>query len=176
MLDVILRFHVWSRNLTLTQQFPLRHPRVHAPQLNAGNAMRKTPLKLNTLKKTWWTIIKRRKKSCYNKASLNCLSFALLVFINALLQAFSFEVLAARSILLPDTGNTKGGSITVLLTSCLTGLELAVWQLKFFCFYLQNRLIQTSQTGGQQYSDTSPFSIPCLILRLVENKWFGTLT
>jgi hypothetical protein len=23
-----------------------------------------------------------------------------------------------------------------------------------FCFYLQNRLIQTSQTGGQQYSDT----------------------
>jgi hypothetical protein len=31
-----------------------------------------------------------------------------------------------------------------------------------FCFYLQNRLIQTSQTGGQWYSDTSPFSIPCL--------------
>jgi hypothetical protein len=29
-----------------------------------------------------------------------------------------------------------------------------------FCFYLQDRLIQTSQTGGQQYSDTSPFSIP----------------
>ncbi len=29
-----------------------------------------------------------------------------------------------------------------------------------FCFYLQNRLIQTSQTGGQRYSDTSPF-IPC---------------
>jgi hypothetical protein len=30
-----------------------------------------------------------------------------------------------------------------------------------FCFYLQNRVIQTSQTGGQQYSDTFPFSIPC---------------
>jgi hypothetical protein len=29
-----------------------------------------------------------------------------------------------------------------------------------FCFYLQNRLIQTSQTGGQWYSDTSPLSIP----------------
>jgi hypothetical protein len=28
------------------------------------------------------------------------------------------------------------------------------------CFYLQNRLMQTSQTGGQWYSDTSPFSIP----------------
>ncbi len=29
-----------------------------------------------------------------------------------------------------------------------------------FYFYLQNRLIRTSQTGGQWYSDTSPFSIP----------------
>jgi hypothetical protein len=29
-----------------------------------------------------------------------------------------------------------------------------------FCFYLKNRLIQSSQTGGQWYSDTSPFSIP----------------
>jgi hypothetical protein len=27
---------------------------------------------------------------------------------------------------------------------------------------LQNRLIQTSQTGGQLYSDTSPFNIPWL--------------
>ncbi len=35
-----------------------------------------------------------------------------------------------------------------------------------FCFYLQNRLVQTSQTGGQQYSDTSAFSIPCLRVRL----------
>jgi hypothetical protein len=28
-----------------------------------------------------------------------------------------------------------------------------------FRFYLQNRLIQTGQTGGQLYSDTSPFSV-----------------
>ena len=27
-------------------------------------------------------------------------------------------------------------------------------------FYLQNRLIQTSQTGGQLYSDTSPLVFP----------------
>jgi hypothetical protein len=59
-------------------------------------------------------------------------------------------------------GILKGGSTTVPLTSCLTGLESAVWQLTIFVFYLQNRLIQTSQTGGQWYSDTSPFSIPCL--------------
>jgi hypothetical protein len=28
------------------------------------------------------------------------------------------------------------------------------------CFYLQNRLIQTSQTGGQRYSDTCPLEFP----------------
>jgi hypothetical protein len=32
------------------------------------------------------------------------------------------------------TGNTKGGSITALLTSCLTGLESAVRQLTIFVF------------------------------------------
>ena len=37
-----------------------------------------------------------------------------------------------------------------------------------FCFYLQNSLIQTSQTGGQWYSDTSPFSIPCANKSVVE--------
>jgi hypothetical protein len=37
-----------------------------------------------------------------------------------------------------------------------TSLESAVCQLTVFL----NRLIQTSQTGGQWYSDTSPFSIP----------------
>jgi hypothetical protein len=36
-----------------------------------------------------------------------------------------------------------------------------------FCFSLQNRLIQTGQTGGQWYSDTSPFSIPCFYPRLI---------
>jgi hypothetical protein len=41
-----------------------------------------------------------------------------------------------------------------------------------FCFYLQNRLIQTSQTGGQWYSDTSPFSISCTIV-LNLTPWVG---
>jgi len=67
-------------------------------------------------------------------------------------------------------GNTKGESITVLLTSCLTGLESAVLTTDKFCFYLQNRLIQTSQTGGQRYNDTSPFSIPCLLNRKAQNS------
>ncbi len=39
---------------------------------------------------------------------------------------------------------------------------------EIFCFYLQNRLIQASNTGGQWYSDTSPFSIPWTNTRLVQ--------
>jgi hypothetical protein len=41
-----------------------------------------------------------------------------------------------------------------------------------FRFYLQNRLIQTGQTGGQWYSDTSPFSVPWLVTK---KKSFVTL-
>ncbi len=63
-----------------------------------------------------------------------------------------------QNVLQDKAGNTKGGSFTVPLTSCLTGLEQLYdnWQFLF----LFTRLIQTSQTGGQWYSDTSPFSIP----------------
>jgi hypothetical protein len=39
-----------------------------------------------------------------------------------------------------------------------------------FCFYFQNRLIQTSQTGGQRHSDTSPFP---LVRVLHENRLEG---
>jgi hypothetical protein len=41
-----------------------------------------------------------------------------------------------------------------------------------FCFYLQKRQIQTSQTGGQRYSDTSPFSIPWLVYYITQD-WEG---
>ena len=37
-----------------------------------------------------------------------------------------------------------------------------------FCFHFQNRLIQTSQTGGQWYSDTSPLSIPWFSIEQVK--------
>ncbi len=43
-------------------------------------------------------------------------------------------VKSAKCIGTISPGNTKGGSITVLLTSCLTGLESAVWQLTIFVF------------------------------------------
>jgi hypothetical protein len=36
-----------------------------------------------------------------------------------------------------------------------------------FCMYIQNRVIQTGQRGGQQYSDTSPFSIPWFLVSVL---------
>ena len=51
------------------------------------------------------------------------------------------------------------GSITVRLTSCLTGEDsaalLVVNQIKIYKF----GQISTSQTGGQPYSDTSPYEV-----------------
>ncbi len=58
-----------------------------------------------------------------------------------------------------NSGNTKGGSITVPLTSFFDMFGISCMNTDNFAFYLQNRQIQTSQTGGQLYIDTSPFSI-----------------
>jgi len=43
-------------------------------------------------------------------------------------------------------GNTKGGSITVPLTSGLTGLESAVWLLTIVVYW-QNRLIMKNENN-----------------------------
>jgi hypothetical protein len=58
------------------------------------------------------------------------------------------------------SGNTKGGSITVHVDLLFDWFGISCMTTDNFCFYLQNRLIQTSQTGGQQYIYTFPFSIP----------------
>ncbi len=60
------------------------------------------------------------------------------------------------------TGNTKGESITTI-DLLFNSFGIRCMTTDILCFYLQNRLIQTSQTGGQRYSDTSLFSI----------HWFG---
>ncbi len=64
----------------------------------------------------------------------------------------------------PRAENTKGGNITVLLTSCLTGLDYSVLQIKTKTVSCHTADSKTSQTGGHWYSDTPPFSIPCLEL------------
>jgi hypothetical protein len=58
-------------------------------------------------------------------------------------------------------GNTKGG----MKYHCTVGLlfdwfGIICMTTDNCCFYLQNRLIQTTQTGGQWYSDTSPLVFP----------------
>ena len=46
--------------------------------------------------------------------------------------------------------------ITVRRTHCLTGMDLAEHVNMLLIKNEQSSLIQTSQTGGQPYSDTSP--------------------
>jgi hypothetical protein len=47
-------------------------------------------------------------------------------------------------------GTTKGGSITVPLTSCLTGLESVVLQLNFFLFVKQTNPNQSNRRSMVQ--------------------------
>jgi hypothetical protein len=54
-------------------------------------------------------------------------------------------------------GNTKYQCTIDLL---FDWFEIRCTTTENFCFYLQNGPIQTSQTGGQLNTDTSPFSIP----------------
>ncbi len=61
-----------------------------------------------------------------------------------------------------ESGNTKGGKYHSAVDLLFDWFVISCMTTGKFSFYLQNRLIQTSQTGGQWYSDTSPFSIPCL--------------
>ncbi len=65
----------------------------------------------------------------------------------------------------PRPGNTKGGSITVpfdLLFDKFGFVRFANKNKNCLLSYCRFQTSQTSQTVGQQYSDTSPFSIPCL--------------
>jgi hypothetical protein len=56
-------------------------------------------------------------------------------------------------------GNTKGGSITVPLTSCLTGMDKSVLQIKTKIVNYHTGDFKPVKTGSQQYSDASPFSM-----------------
>ncbi len=69
------------------------------------------------------------------------------------------------SLPLADSGNTKG-KYHCTIDLLFGWFEISCMTTDNFCFYLKNRLIQTSQTGGQRYSNTCPFSIPWLIALL----------
>jgi hypothetical protein len=65
-----------------------------------------------------------------------------------------------QQIALAVSGNAKRGKYHCTVDLLFDWFGICCMTIDNFCFYLQIRLIQTSQTGGQQYSDTSPFSIP----------------
>ncbi len=49
-----------------------------------------------------------------------------------------------------QSGNTKGGSITVLLISCLTGLDLSIFQIKtkiFICHTADSKPVKQEVNG-----------------------------
>ena len=51
------------------------------------------------------------------------------------------------------------GTITVWLTSCLTGLDLTKQVNLLLIQHKQSSWIQTNKTGRQPYSDTSPYEV-----------------
>jgi hypothetical protein len=67
----------------------------------------------------------------------------------------------------PWPGNTKGGRYHCMVDLLFDWFGISCMTTDNYCFYLQNSLIQIGQTGGQPYSDSSPFSIPCLDLRIM---------
>ncbi len=70
-------------------------------------------------------------------------------------------------LLISSPGNTKGGKYHCTVDFLFDWFGISCVITDNFCFYLQNRLIQTGQTGGQWYSDTSTFSIPCRHVHVV---------
>jgi hypothetical protein len=54
---------------------------------------------------------------------------------------------------LPWAGNTKGGKYHCTVDLLFDWFGISCITSDNFCFYLQNRLIQTGQIGGKLYSD-----------------------
>ncbi len=72
------------------------------------------------------------------------------------IDIFSFDATQALAFLLQLSDTVPLSQLYCWPPVCF-GISCINWQ---FLFLFANRLIQTSKTGGQQYSDTSPFSIP----------------
>jgi hypothetical protein len=60
-----------------------------------------------------------------------------------------------------NAGNSKGGKYHCTIYLLFYWFGLVCFANKNKNCQLSYSQFQTSQTGGQRYSDTSPFSIPC---------------
>jgi hypothetical protein len=64
---------------------------------------------------------------------------------------------------------TTGGKYHCTVDLLFDWFGISCFTTDNFCLYLQNKLIQTGQTGGQLYSDTLPFSVPWTV-----NSFYST--
>jgi len=99
---------------------------------------------------------------------MRCVSLTITAVNSFIAQAHGFHILIGNAVSVENvitsqtatTGNTEGGSITALLTSCLTGLESDVWKLT--SFFLSAK--QTNPKPVKQEVNGTviipPFSIP----------------
>ncbi len=78
------------------------------------------------MNKNYILMLQRLKHSTVSKIKLFLLS--------KICSVYHFRATYKLIFALHNARNTKGGSIIVRLTSCLTGLESAVWQLTIFIF------------------------------------------
>jgi hypothetical protein len=102
------------------------------------------------------------------RKKLECLS---LTSISNLVQCLQVRPEPTRVMHISGQGTLKGGSIIVVLTSCLTGLELAVWQLKFFVFICKT---DSSKQVKQEVNCTvilPPLVFPALVLHSSAGSW-----
>ncbi len=102
----------------------------------------------------------------------NCCTKLIYLFNGALYIVWKFKYMLIHCIhffqllwcKMPKTREYQRGKYHCTVDLLFDWFQISYMTTDNFCFYLQNRLIQTSQTGGQRYSVTSPFSIPCLKL------------
>jgi hypothetical protein len=80
----------------------------------------------------------------------------------------AFSIVAVTTFVASMSGNTKGGKYHCTIDLLFDWFGISSMTTDNFCFYLQNRQIQASQTEGQWYSDTFPFSISVHVFLLTE--------
>jgi hypothetical protein len=82
------------------------------------------------------------------------------VLYSGWLQAYSITYDNPEKTVYGQTRESKGGKYHRTIDLLFDWFGISCMNTDNFCFYLQNRLIKTCQTGGQLYSDTSLFCIP----------------
>jgi hypothetical protein len=120
---------------------------------------------IKAIKASWWL------NEAYTENLLSANLTWRVIMMKKLFSSSSLTLwqskLACSTLARASARNTKGGSIHCTVDLLFDWFGISRMSTDNFCFYLQNRLIQTCQTGGQWYSDTSPFSIPWPRPRLI---------